>query len=329
MNSKRNVPVRVVHLVEFVDQADALVGQDECTTFETPLAGDGVLADAGRQTDRTGTLSSCKDRAVRSLFDVLEHLRLGGTGVSEKEDVDVATNAVLAVDVLGHSSEKGEGNGRLDVVVTVDRRRHGFDDPLADPLISRELPDRVLVLFRQAERGKQVLLLVDVVRLEHGRKDGEAVLDVERSVKVVAVDAGDFDFVSRFSGVDQVPEEDDFPMARQATGRNRAGRLLQRELLVIPVDSLHVWMGVSPCKYQRTSHTDSTRLACSELTVKGPLPLQALQKLIRISLAASWKKGPSTSPHLPQSNLTYLSCGKTPERRVTTPLTRTRASRCD
>lgn len=83
VNSKRNVPVRVVHLVKLVDQADALVGQDECTTFETPLAGDGVLADAGRQTDRTGTLSRRKDGAVRSLLDILEHLRLGGTGISE------------------------------------------------------------------------------------------------------------------------------------------------------------------------------------------------------------------------------------------------------
>lgn len=162
---------------------------------------------------------------------------------------------MLAVDVLWHSSEEGEGDRRLDVVVTIDGRRHRLDDPLADPLVSRELPDCVLVLFGQAERGKQVLLLVDVVRLEHGRKDGEAVLDVKRRVKVVAVDASDFDLVSRFGRVDQVPQEDDFPVARQATGRNRAGRLLKRELLVIPVDSLRVWRRVSPCKRQRIGHT--------------------------------------------------------------------------
>lgn len=88
-------------------------------------------------------------------------------------------------------TKQSESEGGLDVVVTVDRGRHRLDDALADALVAREGADRLLVVLREAERGEEVFLLVDVVRLEHGREDGEAVLDVERRVKVVAVNARD------------------------------------------------------------------------------------------------------------------------------------------
>jgi hypothetical protein len=41
---------------------------------------------------------------VSSLFNVLENLRLGGTRISEKENVDVATNAMVEV-VLGDTAK--------------------------------------------------------------------------------------------------------------------------------------------------------------------------------------------------------------------------------
>jgi len=75
-------PVRVVHLVKFVDQAMAFVGKDERATLESPLTRDRVLAHARRQTDCRGALASREDGSVCGLFDVLEELRLGRARVS-------------------------------------------------------------------------------------------------------------------------------------------------------------------------------------------------------------------------------------------------------
>jgi len=44
--------------------------------------------------------------------------------------------------------------------------------------------------------------------------------------------------LSGLGKVDQVPEKDDLAVAGQATGRDGAGRLLQRHLLVVAVDRL-------------------------------------------------------------------------------------------
>ena len=101
---------------------------------------------------------------------------------------------MLPVDILRNAAEEGEGDGRLDILVPVDARRHALDDALSDPLVARESSNSLLVLFREAERGEEVFLLVDVVRLEDSREDGKAVLDVERGVEVVAVYARDFLF---------------------------------------------------------------------------------------------------------------------------------------
>lgn len=219
-NGAQYSPVGVVHLVKLVDQADTLVRQDERPTLETPLARDGVLPHARRQTDGTCALARRKHGAVRRLLDILEHLRLGRTRVTEQKHVDVATDAMLPVDVLGHAAKEGQGDGGLDVVVAVNRRRHRLDDTLADAFIAREIADRLLVLLRKTERRKEVLLLVDVVRLEDGRKDGEAVFDIERGIEVVAVDARNLNLVAGLGRIDQVPEQNDLAVAGKTTGRD-------------------------------------------------------------------------------------------------------------
>lgn len=84
--------------------------------------------------------------------------------------------------------------------MAVDGGRHRLDDALADALVAGEGANGLLVFLGQAERGKEVLLLVDVVGLEDGGEDGEAVLDVEGRVKVVAVDARDFLLVRNEQG---------------------------------------------------------------------------------------------------------------------------------
>jgi hypothetical protein len=56
---------------------------------------------------------------VRGLLDVLEELRLGSTRVSQQEDVDVPSEAQLAVDVLGNAAKEREGYRRLDILVSI------------------------------------------------------------------------------------------------------------------------------------------------------------------------------------------------------------------
>ena len=97
--------VGVVHLVELVDQADALVGEHERAAFERPLARHRLLVHRRRQTDGRGSLAGGEDGARRRLLDVLEELRLGRARITEEEHVDVATDAVLAVHILRVAAE--------------------------------------------------------------------------------------------------------------------------------------------------------------------------------------------------------------------------------
>ncbi len=53
------------------------------------------------------------------LFQVFEKLAFGSAGVSEEEDVDIPTDAVLVVDVFLDAGEEGEEEGELDFLVAV------------------------------------------------------------------------------------------------------------------------------------------------------------------------------------------------------------------
>ena len=185
-------PVRVVHLVELIDEAGALVGEDQRAALERPLSRDGILADARGKTDRGCTLTSCEDRSVCGLLNVLQELRLCRTRVAKQKDVDIPTNTVLSVDVLRDTAEEGERNGSLDILVTVNGGSNGFDDTLADPIVTSKCANLFLVLFSESEGSELVFLLVDVVGLEDRREDREAVFGVERSIEVVTVYSGDF-----------------------------------------------------------------------------------------------------------------------------------------
>lgn len=58
---------------------------------------------------------------------------------------------------------------------------------------------------------------------------------------------------------------------------------------------------------------------CSILTVNGPFDWHSGQDPTLTSEYEFWKNGPRIIPHLLQSYFTCCNCGKTPERRVTTP----------
>lgn len=228
--------VSIIHLVELVDQAGALVREYERTTLQRPLTCDGVLAYARRKTNSGRPLTRSEHGTVGGLLDILQELRLSGTRISEEENVDIATDAVLAVDVLGNTSEKGQSDGGFDVLMAVDRRSNGLDDTFADPVIARKSTNFLLVVLSKTECRELVLFLIDMVRLKDGGKDWEAIFGIEGCIKVVTVDTSDFlyrseqwshldmqetyDFLSRLRFVNEVPKKDDFAMPRQTTGRN-------------------------------------------------------------------------------------------------------------
>lgn len=58
-------------------------------------------------------------------------------------------------------------------------------------------------------------------------------------------------------------------------------------------------------------------------TSNGPLDWQAGQEAGLTTSLMFWKKGPSVKLQRMQSYLTCCNCGKTPVRRVTTPVSRT------
>lgn len=110
----------IVHLVELINQTNSLVGKNKRPSFERPLPRHGIFSDTRSQTDCTRTLTGCKDGSTCRLLNVLEELRLGRSGITKKENVDVTSDTMLPVDILHDTAKEGESDGRLDVVVTID-----------------------------------------------------------------------------------------------------------------------------------------------------------------------------------------------------------------
>jgi hypothetical protein len=82
---------------------------------------------------------------VEGLLDILKELRLGHTRITDEENVEVASDSMLALDVLGLTAEHGEANAGLDVAVLVDRGRDRVDEDVSDVRVLRELADLVLL----------------------------------------------------------------------------------------------------------------------------------------------------------------------------------------
>lgn len=97
----------VVHLVELVDTADALVAQHQRAALQNQIAAFVVLtltvsphphlAHIRRQTHRRRALARGVDAARRDLVHAGEELRLGGAGVAAEQDVDVGAEVAVVV----------------------------------------------------------------------------------------------------------------------------------------------------------------------------------------------------------------------------------------
>jgi len=83
--------VFVAHLVELVDADYAAVGEDHGAAFEVEFAGLHVALDRGGETGGGTAFAGGVDGDGGDFFDEFEKLGLGGSGVAEQEDVDVAS----------------------------------------------------------------------------------------------------------------------------------------------------------------------------------------------------------------------------------------------
>jgi len=112
--------ILVIHLIELVDQAQALVCQHKRTAFKRPLPSDWILMDTCCQSDGTSTLSGSVDTPVKDLLDVLKELGLGRAGVTKQQAVDITADFVFSVYILGLSTKHGECDSLLHKLVPVD-----------------------------------------------------------------------------------------------------------------------------------------------------------------------------------------------------------------
>ena len=105
----------VVHLVELVDTADAVIAQHQRARLQTQFARLGVARHAPGQTGGGGGASGGVHGAWRDGVDVLEELGLGGGGVADDADVDVAANGAAVGSVFVDAADELEENAALDV----------------------------------------------------------------------------------------------------------------------------------------------------------------------------------------------------------------------
>jgi len=136
-----HAPRRVAHLVEFVDAAHALVGQDERARFKHHLPRLGVFRHVRRQADRRRPAPRRVDAARRQLVHVTQQLGLAHAGVAHQQDVDLAARAARRGGVgrgraarrgaraagrgaaLAHAAEELAEDALFDVVQTPDGGR--------------------------------------------------------------------------------------------------------------------------------------------------------------------------------------------------------------
>lgn len=98
--------VAIVHLIEFIDTADTIIGQHQRTTLEDHLVGNRVTHDGGGETNARRPATGGVDSSRGDLADVLEQLRFGHTGIPHEADVDVTSDSHTVAHLLGGSTDE-------------------------------------------------------------------------------------------------------------------------------------------------------------------------------------------------------------------------------
>mmetsp|Transcript_816 Transcript_816/g.1813 ORF Transcript_816/g.1813 Transcript_816/m.1813 type:complete len:317 (-) Transcript_816:1085-2035(-) len=226
-------PVLVVHLVELVDEADAIVCQDHSTALEGPLA---VLVPRERrcETHGAGTLARGVDGFREGLFYVLQELRLGKARIANDERVDVTADSVLSRRKLPLTTHHAQRNRCLDVGHAVDRWRYRRDEALTNVGILRQVQNLLLLLVGDLA-FLDIALTAHVHRLDLGSVDWETGARIGRRVVQATIHACQVHFVSWAHGIRLGTRQDHLLRTRHLAWFDFAGAFLQVDLLVIPV----------------------------------------------------------------------------------------------
>ena len=115
-------PNECTYLVEFVDQADSLVCQNQRPSLQRPLPGDGVSLDVRRQPHSRRPLPRGVHNPRRCLLNILQKLGLGSARIATQKNVNVSSHFVLSSRVFRFPAENCQGNCTLDVFVAINWR---------------------------------------------------------------------------------------------------------------------------------------------------------------------------------------------------------------
>lgn len=90
-----NMVVKSVYLIKFVNEANTLVCQDQCSSLQSPLPCSRATFHIGCQTDSWCSLTSSKHCPRRYLLNILQKLWFGCTRVTTDEYIDISTHLVF------------------------------------------------------------------------------------------------------------------------------------------------------------------------------------------------------------------------------------------
>mmetsp|Transcript_58862 Transcript_58862/g.81687 ORF Transcript_58862/g.81687 Transcript_58862/m.81687 type:complete len:641 (+) Transcript_58862:409-2331(+) len=229
-------PILVVHLVELIDQAHAIICQDHGTTLQAPLSC--LITIHGRsQTHSTGSFACCVDRPREDLLNVLQELALAQSGVPDDESVDVTADAVLPCYLLLPATHDAQSDRCLDMPHAINRRCHGGDEPFTEIRALRQLQDLTVLLVGDLDQ-LQVALARNVDSIDVRSVDWEACACIRCNIVQAPVDAGHLQLIPRTAGVNHVSCQDHFSRSGHFPGIHCTRALLQRDLLIVLVDGL-------------------------------------------------------------------------------------------
>ena len=234
------------HLVKLVDAHHPTVGQDHGPSLQVELSG-GVPDDRGGETGGRGPFARGVDGDGRDLGGELQELRLRRGGVSEQQDVDVASAPGAVGEALAGPAEEQASQSLFHVGVAKDVGRHPSEKLLRGPRRARERPELEL-FFRgksRSRRGAGAVGVVDdaddaEVRHLHGRGGARAAAVLPATAVAAAsargegrVHADGGDSRPGGDGPHEAPVDDRQQGARQVPRGDVLGPLLELDRLLV------------------------------------------------------------------------------------------------
>eukprot|EP00051_Salpingoeca_urceolata_P023230 m.391278 g.391278 ORF g.391278 m.391278 type:complete len:772 (-) comp20080_c0_seq16:573-2888(-) len=144
--------VSLSHLVEFVNANHTTIGKHHCTAFEIKLARRSVANDRRSETCCTAAFAGRVNPHWSDALRKLEQLALGCAGITEKQHVDVTTQACRIRQHFCRATKQQARESLFDVFGSKNRRGNALADALVNVGLAEELCKLLFLLF-----GKRAL----------------------------------------------------------------------------------------------------------------------------------------------------------------------------